>query len=48
MSKSEILNIRVQVLNAFEQALNAKAPFSLLIRKEWERYGYVRVPARFT
>ena len=47
MRKGELLNIRVQVLNAFEQAWNDKVPFSPLIRREWERNGYVRVPAMF-
>lgn len=45
MSKAEILNIRVQVLNAFDRARADNTPFSLLIRREWERCGYVRVPA---
>lgn len=42
MHKNDLLKARVQVLNAF---MTAKAPFSLLIRKEWEKRGYVQVPA---
>ncbi len=47
MTKKQILQIRLQALNAFEQAYNDRVPFSLLIRREWDRYGYVRVPAMF-
>lgn len=45
MRKTEILQARVQVLNAFDKARADNMPFSLLIRREWERCGYVRVPA---
>lgn len=45
MRKTAILQARAQVHNAFCKAWADKVAFSLLIRKEWERHGYVRVPA---
>ena len=45
MRKTEILQARVQVLNAFTKAWDDKVPFSLLIRKEWQRKGHIPVPA---
>ena len=45
MRKTEILQARVQVLNAFTKAWDSKVPFSMLIRKEWQWKGYIPVPA---
>lgn len=43
MRKTAILQARAQVHNAFHKARADRAAFSLLIRREWERHGYVRV-----
>ena len=46
MTKSEIYRIRNQVLNAMEKADNSKTTYSLLIRMEWKKYGYIPVSPR--
>lgn len=48
MRKIEIMNIRLQVHNAFKKAWEDKVPFSLLLRKEWQSKGYIPVPAMHT
>jgi hypothetical protein len=47
MSKSEIYTIRAQVHNAMTIADVSKTPYTLLIRMEWKKYGYIPVSARF-
>jgi len=47
MSKSEIYRIRAQVHNAMTIADVSKIPYTLLIRMEWKKYGYIPVSARF-
>ena len=45
MTKSEIYKIRAQVHDAMTLANNCKATYSLLIRMEWKKYGYIPVSA---
>jgi hypothetical protein len=45
MTKSQIYAIRAQVHGATVIAKNSKATYSLLIRMEWKKYGYIPVPA---
>jgi hypothetical protein len=45
MTKSQIYQIRGQVHGAMHEADNNKATYSLLIRMEWKKYGYVPVTA---
>ena len=47
MRKSQIYEIRGQVHNAMTDADNSKTQYSLLIRMEWKKYGYIPVSARF-
>jgi len=43
MSKREIYEVRSQVHDAWTIAYNSKAIYSLLIRMEWKKYGYIPV-----
>jgi hypothetical protein len=45
MTKKEIYKVRAQVHDAMTLANNGKATYSLLIRMEWKKYGYIPVPA---
>jgi hypothetical protein len=45
MTKSEIYQVRGQVHGAMHEADNNKATYSLLIRMEWKKYGYIPVSA---
>ena len=46
MSKKEIYEVRNQVHDAMVSADNIKILYSLLIRMEWKKYGYIPVSAR--
>jgi hypothetical protein len=43
MTKREIYKIRNQVFDAMKTANNTKTTYSLLIRMEWKKYGYIPV-----
>jgi len=43
MTKREIYKVRNQVLDAMKTANNTKTTYSLLIRMEWKKYGYIPV-----
>jgi hypothetical protein len=46
MTKKEIYKVRAQVHDAMAAADKSKTPYSLLIRMEWKKYGYIPVSAR--
>jgi hypothetical protein len=46
MIKKEIYKVRAQVYDAMAAADKSKTPYSLLIRMEWKKYGYIPVSAR--
>jgi hypothetical protein len=45
MTKKEIYKVRAQVHDAMAAADKSKTPYSLLIRMEWKKYGYIPVSA---